>query len=87
MNILVDVFLCLICLLFVPEQAFAYIDPVTGSLIIQAAIAALVGALVIIKFQFARVKAFFNKILCRKMETPEGEDNPNLPETEIDQKD
>ena len=82
-----NVLLCFICCLLMSDQTFAYIDPATGSLIIHGAIAALVGALAIIKFQFARVKAFFNKILGRKMETPEGEENPNLPETEIDQKD
>ncbi len=87
LNKRINVLLCFICFSLISDQTFAYIDPATGSLIIQGAIAALVGALAIIKFQFARIKAFFNKIFYKKMETPEGEDNPNLPETEIDKKD
>ena len=52
----------------ISTSAHAYIDPVTGSLIIQGLIAAVVGALAMIKFQYARIKSFFRKVFGRSKE-------------------
>ncbi len=57
--------LCFFIIFICSPAAYAYIDPVTGSLIIQGLIAAVVGALAMIKFQYSRFKAFINKIFGR----------------------
>ena len=49
-------------LVFASSSAYAYIDPATGSLIIQGLIAAVVGALAMIKFQYGRIKSYCKKI-------------------------
>lgn len=46
-------------LLLVPGVALAYIDPGTGSFVIQGIIAAVVGAGFAIKMFWHRIKAFF----------------------------
>ncbi len=51
-----------LCFLIISTSAHAYIDPVTGSLIIQGLIAAVVGALAMVKFQYVRLKSFLRKI-------------------------
>jgi hypothetical protein len=51
--------LLLACLLMmVPAAAYAYIDPGTGSFVIQGIIAAIVGAGFAIKMFWHRIKAF-----------------------------
>lgn len=45
--------------MFCPQEAYAYLDPGTGSMIIQTIIAAVVGAGVYFS-------AFFNKIFKKK---------------------
>ncbi len=50
--------LALFWLLF-PPPTYAYIDPGTGSYILQVVIAALLGALVSLRIYWARIKAFF----------------------------
>lgn len=46
-------------LLFFVDRAHAYIDPGTGSMILQATIAAIVGSAVTIKLLWQRIKLFF----------------------------
>lgn len=48
----------LFCILF-PPPTYAYIDPGTGSYIVQVVIAGLLGALVSIRIYWARIKTFF----------------------------
>ena len=45
--------------LLFPTPTYAYIDPGTGSYIVQIVIAGLLGALVSLRIYWARVKAFF----------------------------
>ena len=53
-------------LLPLPFQIFhAYIDPGTGSLIIQVLIASSIGALFLIKVFWGKVKAFLNSLFTR----------------------
>ena len=49
-----------ICLLF-PFKASAYLDPGTGSLILQALLGALLTGMVFFKSIVAKVKSFFKK--------------------------
>ena len=55
-SVLLSVFL----LPMVFQDVHAYIDPGTGSLMIQLIIASLVGAAFMIKIFWRRIKAFFN---------------------------
>jgi len=49
--------------LIFPQNAHAYIDPGTGSYILQLIIAGLVGALYAVKLFWARIKLFFTSLL------------------------
>ena len=49
------------------SPAWAYIDPGTGSMILQAIIGAVVAGLVAMKFYWTRVRAF---LLGKRAETP-----------------
>lgn len=44
-----------------PKDALAYLDPGTGSLIIQTIVAIFFGALLTAKIYWSKIKAFFNK--------------------------
>jgi hypothetical protein len=48
--------LVIITLMVTPEDASAYIDPGTGSFVVQGAIAAIVGAGVAMKLYWGRIK-------------------------------
>ena len=52
-------------IIFIPFDLFRghyYLDPGTGSLLIQLAIGALVGGWIVIKNYWVRIKRFFNKL-------------------------
>lgn len=54
-----------------PLAALAYLDPGTGSLILHSAIAAIVGAVVVVKVYWYRLKAFFSS------KNPGNDDEPD----------
>ena len=54
----------LICLVPI-RDAFAYLDPGTGSYILQMVIAAALGGLLTIKIFWARIKRFFGRLFGR----------------------
>lgn len=56
-------------LFFVPQPAFAYIDPGTGSMILQLLLAGLAGAALFLRSYWAKVK----KILGFRRDTREEE--------------
>lgn len=47
------------------SPAFAYLDPGSGSIVAQAAIALLLGAMFQIKFLWRRIKGFFASLRSR----------------------
>ena len=49
-----------------PRKAFAYLDPGTGSYILQLALAALFGASFAVKIYIKKVKSFFGRIFSKK---------------------
>jgi hypothetical protein len=57
----------LLLVLFI-SPAFAYLDPGTGSMIIQVAIAGFLSALFTIKLFWYRIKATFNRLLGRPVD-------------------
>jgi len=52
--------ICIIALCF-SKEAYAYIDPISGSIIFQALIAGFVGAMFFFKTYFYKIKSFFVK--------------------------
>ena len=51
--------------LLFPQAAHAYIDPGTGSFLLQILIAALVGTALSVKIFWNKVKNLFKKLFCR----------------------
>jgi hypothetical protein len=50
-----------IALLMLPGSAYAYLDPGTGTLIVQSIIGAVAAALVAMKVYWYQIKSFFSK--------------------------
>jgi hypothetical protein len=50
-----------VALLVAAPDALAYLDPGTGSIILQGLIAALVAGLFYVRTAWARIKAFFRR--------------------------
>ena len=59
------VLLSVVLLPLTSESVHAYIDPGTGSLIIQILIASAVGAAFLIKIFWGKVKAFLNNLFSK----------------------
>ncbi|MGI9285418.1 MAG: hypothetical protein ACR2P1_08510 [Pseudomonadales bacterium] len=62
-------------------QAYAYLDPGTGSFVLQMLVAGLLGAMLYIKMAWANVKMFFNRLLSKEepeslLDTPEEKPEP-----------
>jgi hypothetical protein len=51
---------------FITQKAYAYLDPGSGSFIMQIIIGAILGGLVTIKIYFHKVKSFFIKFFHRR---------------------
>ena len=49
-----------------PRQAYAYMDPGTGSYILQLLIAALLGVSFAVKMFWMRIKTFFTNLVSRQ---------------------
>ena len=59
-------FLTIILLgLILPADAHAYLDPGTGSYLLQIVIASLFGILISIRMFWGRIKTFFAKLFSR----------------------
>ncbi len=67
----------LIVVLFSEKSAYAYIDPGTGSMILQAVLAAIVGSAVAIKIFWRKIKSLYLRLV--------GKGNPGNP-TQTDAK-
>jgi len=55
-----------IAFVFFPKYIFAYIDPGTGSYVIQLLIAAFIGVSFAIKLFWKKIKIFFSTFLKKK---------------------
>ena len=53
------------CFVF-PQEAYAYLDPGTGSYIFQLAIAILIGGSFAIKLYWRKIKTFFASLFSKK---------------------
>ena len=66
--------LILLSLVF-PRPAHAYLDPGTGSLIIQVIVAALLGAAFTVKVYWQNIKTFFANRFSNKAQADETQDD------------
>jgi hypothetical protein len=71
--ITIAVVVSLVCLAF-PRPAYAYLDPGTGSYILQLILAGLLGAAFAVKLFWKNIKTFF-KTLFSGEEVDEDEEN------------
>ena len=69
------IFCCL--LMFSANTAYAYLDPATGSMIVQAVIAAVVAISVSIGIFWSRLRSFFSRLFGRKNNRKENDTNNN----------
>ncbi len=61
---LLFIFLFILC---IPHAANAYIDPVTGSIVLQAIVGAIATALFFIKLYWKKLKRFFAKMMGKEV--------------------
>ncbi len=66
MKKLIMVLLCGVSPIVFVKQAYAYIDPGTGSMLVQAAIAVVAAASVSIGVFRRRLRSFFGRLFGRK---------------------
>ena len=66
--------LTLILLLWPIRKAYAYIDPGTGSYIIQVMIGGLLGAAFALKVYWKKVKAYFSNLFSKRTKSDKYED-------------
>jgi hypothetical protein len=59
-------FILLYCSLLVPQKAYAYIDPGTGSIILQVFLGVLVAGTVSLKIFWSKIIGLFKKKFSRK---------------------
>jgi len=74
-QLILNVVLCLCILSLSAEQAYAYLDPGTGSVILQGAIAAIAGAAVVIKLYWHRLLKILGINAQKKSDVEEDENN------------
>ena len=56
----------IILFFFLNSNAYAYLDPGSGSIILQAILGFIAASLVTISFYWAKVKTFLSKLLKKK---------------------
>ena len=56
-------------LLIYPSRAYAYLDPGTGSYVLQLLIASAIGALFALKMFWKRVSTFFKNLVSRTLDS------------------
>lgn len=59
-------FFFLILLIIIPDYAYAYLDPGTGSIIFQAILGFIAAVISYFFFFWKKVKSLFKKIFCKK---------------------
>lgn len=67
-NICYSLILTILIQILFFQNAFAYLDPGTGSYLFQVLVAAIIGGLFTIKMYWQKIKVFFNNHFPRKTE-------------------
>ena len=73
-------------LLYIP-QALAYLDPATGSMIIQGIIGAIAAAIVAIRMYWHSLKAWLNKLTGKRSASPPKSDAALRRESSVSERD
>lgn len=60
--------------LFIPDFALAYLDPGTGTYVLQIIMAALLGCLVGVKLFWSKIKMLFAAVFGRKEKAGQGQE-------------
>ena len=68
-----DFLLLVLTFLVIATPAMAYIDPGSGSMILQVILAGILGGLFAIKVFWQRVKAFFKALFGKKTDSPKND--------------
>ncbi len=58
----------IVFILLIPTKAFAYLDPGTGSIILQAILGFIAAAVASISIYWTKFKIFLNKIFKKKID-------------------
>ena len=73
----------LIVALLASSEAFAYLDPATGSILLQGLLAAIAGIAVTGKLYWGKIKAFFSRAPANAIaQAPENDSAPKRGEPE-----
>jgi len=72
-DMLLAIFAAVLAFILVSGQAYAYLDPGTGSYILQLLIAGVLGGLFAIKIYWAKLKAFFQSRFSKAKSDPGGD--------------
>ena len=62
---------------FISAPAYAYLDPGSGSIILQGLLAAIAGALAAIKLYWNKLKGFFQSLAGKKKNSEKKNDHEN----------
>lgn len=60
------VIIILVLMLTSPKCAYAYVDPGTGSFVVQLILGFIFGSIIGIKLYWKKIKSFFAKLFSRK---------------------
>ena len=66
-----NILILTVILICFPQSGFCYIDPGTGSFVLQMIAAAFLGALVMIKIFWNKIKIFFLNLFGKKQNAGE----------------
>lgn len=69
-NLLIWVILVVLFFVF-PKNAYAYLDPGTGSYVLQIILAFVIGGLCSLKLYWKRIKVYFRRKFSKKGDDPE----------------
>jgi O-antigen/teichoic acid export membrane protein len=67
-NIFYSLILTIVVQIFLLQNAFAYLDPGTGSYVFQVLVAAFIGGLFTIKIYWRKIKDFIINCFSKKQE-------------------
>jgi hypothetical protein len=54
-----------------PTHVRAYLDPGSGSILLQLLIAGILGAILVLRSSWGKVKTFFTRLFSRDVDKPE----------------
>jgi len=71
-------YILLVIIIITARPAYAYIDPGTGSLIIQSILAAIAGSIIAVKFYWYKIVAFLKS---KRSDTKDQDNDPDQNKT------